>query len=202
MRWQSPHACTMIPDTAECARSCAWMIAEPRKNLKADSDIRSYRSGIRPGIRSASVCSSSFSGSCEGDRGFHSASEVRGHFSRSAFPCLRRSTLDNITFGFIWRSVPQLPADSRARPLRALRRTWRHESVRLTAAASAVLVAGDTLILQNPHYYPAVVGLSFRGRVRGHLPAGAHGAGRQDVRQRDLAMLFEEIRHVLGALRT
>src|SRR5271156_3304767 len=126
MRWQSPHAWTLIPDTREFARSRAWMIAEPRKNLKGDSDIRSYRSGIRPGIRSASVCSSNLSGSCEGDRGFHSASEVRGHFSRSAFPCLRLSILDNIMLVFIGRSVPQSPAQSRAHPLRPFPRARRH----------------------------------------------------------------------------
>src|SRR5277367_1931242 len=86
-RWQSPQACTLIPDTGEFARSCAWMIAVPRKNLNGDSDILSYRRGIRPGMRPTSDCCSSFMGSSERDLDFHSACEVRGHFSRRAFPC-------------------------------------------------------------------------------------------------------------------
>ena len=33
--------------------------------------------------------------SCDFERGFHSAWEARGHFSRRPFPCLRLSALDN-----------------------------------------------------------------------------------------------------------
>ena len=67
-------------------------------------------------MRSALDCSRSLSGSCDCDRGFHSASDVRGHFSRRAFPCLRRSILDNMMWILIWRSVPRSRAKSRARP--------------------------------------------------------------------------------------
>src|ERR1035441_6000351 len=39
--------------------------------------------------------------SCDFERVFHSAWAVRGHFSRSAFPCLRLSVLDEATADFI-----------------------------------------------------------------------------------------------------
>src|ERR1700739_3629294 len=84
----------MIPDTGEFARSRAWMIAVPRKNAKGEADIRSCLTEIRPGMRSASDCSMSLMGSCDFERGFHSACAARGHLSRRAFPCLCFSTLD------------------------------------------------------------------------------------------------------------
>src|ERR1017187_674508 len=48
-------------------------------------------------MRSASDSSSSWMMSCDFDRGVHSPCEVRGHFSRSAFPCLRLSPFDEMT---------------------------------------------------------------------------------------------------------
>src|SRR5271169_4928326 len=48
-------------------------------------------------MRSSSDSLSSSTMSCDFERGFHSACEVRGHFSRSALPCLRLSVLDGGT---------------------------------------------------------------------------------------------------------
>src|SRR5271157_238502 len=76
-------------------------MAAPRKNVKGDTAIRWYLTGIKPGMRSSSDSLSSSTMSCDFERGFHSACEVRGHFSRSALPCLRLSILDGGTVGFI-----------------------------------------------------------------------------------------------------
>src|SRR5208337_1212422 len=76
-----------------------------------------YLTGIRPAIRSASDSTSSLTMSFDLGRGFHSAWDVRGHFSRRALPCLRLSLLDKAAVDSIpilltpeERSHPQLRA--------------------------------------------------------------------------------------------
>src|SRR5271165_5175156 len=69
-------------------------MAAPRKNVKGDTPILWYLTGIRPGIRSASDSSSSLTMSLDFERGSHSACAVRGQSSRRALPCLRLSVLD------------------------------------------------------------------------------------------------------------
>jgi len=51
--------------------------------------------------------------SCDLERGLHSPCEVRGHFSRSALPCLRLSALDVLVLD----SIPDSP-DPGDSPLR------------------------------------------------------------------------------------
>jgi hypothetical protein len=68
------------------------------------------------------------------------------------------------------------------------RRTWVHRH--LATSKRLPLGAGDTLVLQDPDYNPAVLGLAFCGRVGCHLFAGAHCAGSEHIGQWNLALLF------------
>jgi len=66
-------------------------------------------------------------------------------------------------------------------------------------AAAVSLGAGDTLVLQDPDYDTPVFSLSLRCGIRSHLLTGAHCAWGQNVCQRNLTLLLQDIRHVLGA---
>src|SRR5271163_113109 len=64
------------------------------------------------------------------------------------------------------------------------------------APDSLVLGAGYALVLQHPHNDAPVFSLSLRCCVRSYLPAGAHRPRCQDVRQRNVATLLQEVSDV------
>jgi len=62
------------------------------------------------------------------------------------------------------------------------------------------VVPGDALVLQDPDHDAAIFRLALCGRVGFNLLTSAHGAWSENVGQRNAALLFEEIGHVVSAL--
>jgi hypothetical protein len=62
------------------------------------------------------------------------------------------------------------------------------------------LGSGDALVLQNPDYDPAILSLALSGCVVRDLRAGAHCTRSEDIRQRNVSILFQKFKHVVGAL--
>jgi hypothetical protein len=91
----------------------------------------------------------------------------------------------------------RIPSDSKcARDSERMAKTGAgHVRPRLSLRAS------DSLILQNPDDDPTVLSLSLCGRVGSHLLAGVHRSGRQHIRNRNVALLFQEFQNVVSALR-
>src|SRR5271157_3702321 len=62
------------------------------------------------------------------------------------------------------------------------------------------LCASDAFVLQDPDYDPAVLGLALCGCVGSYLLARAHSTGGQDIRQRNVSLLFKKLEHVVCTL--
>lgn len=73
----------------------------------------------------------------------------------------------------------------------------------LPAAGSARLLdSRDSLVLQHPHDYAAVLGLSFGALIVPHLVRRSQGAGRQKTSKRNVSLLQQDVGHVAGAVFT
>ena len=64
------------------------------------------------------------------------------------------------------------------------------------------LSSGDSLVLQNANHNATVLRLSLSSVVGSYLVTGAHRSRRQNIGQRNPALLLQEINHVRSALLT